>query len=254
MVNVVYKKKGLKINAVWFCDDVDKTIKASRADFVFLHGVYANSYKKAITSKQYSLTTDLTVPQEEIFKGFSKNYRYEINRAKKESVECIAYNSDDFKNNHHLLSMFKKEYDDFVKLKGIENTYNELAMEQYIERGSVILTKAFKDDVNYAQHVYVSDKKIARLLYSVSNFRTEGLDSNLIGRANKYLHWYDIQYLCDCKINVLDWGGISSIDGSNGVDKFKKEFGGRECSYYNVILGKSIIGKIVISLMKLKRG
>jgi len=60
--------------------------------------------------------------------------------------------------------------------------------------------------------------------------------------------------LCDSKINVLDWGGISSIDGSNGVDKFKKEFGGRECSYYNVILGKSIIGKIVISLMKLKRG
>lgn len=254
MVNVVYKKKGLKINAVWFCNNTDKTIKMSRADFVFLHGVDSNSYKTAITSKQFSLTTDLKIPPEEIFKAFSKNYRYEINRAKKENVECVTYNSVDLKNNKDLLSSFKKEYDEFVKLKGIENTYNELAMEQYIETGNVILTKAFKDNVDYAQHVYVCDTETARLLYSVSNFRTEGLDSNLIGRANKYLHWYDIQYLYDSKVQLLDWGGVSSIDNPNGVDKFKKEFGGSECNYNNLIIGNSIIGKVAVRLMKLKRG
>ncbi|MBB6631972.1 hypothetical protein [Clostridium algidicarnis] len=254
MVSAIYKKKGLKINAVWFCNDINKTINMSKADFVFLHGVDTNSYKTAITSKQFSLTTDLKIHPEEIFKGFSKNYRYEINRAKKENVECVTYNSVDLKNNTNLLRSFKQEYDEFVKLKGIENTYNDLGMEQYIQSGNVILTKAFKDNVDYAQHVYVCDKETARLLYSVSNFRTEGVDSNLIGRANKYLHWYDIQYLHDCKVNILDWGGISSIDNPNGVDKFKREFGGHECSYYNVIIGKSIIGKIAVSLMKLKRG
>jgi len=252
MINVVYKKKGLKINAVWFCDDVDNIINKSQADFIFLHGVYIDNYKGAVINKQFSLITDLTTSSEEIFKQFSKNYRYEINRAKKENVDCTSYSSKDLKNNPYLLNSFKKEYEKFVKLKGIANAYNDLVMEQYIESGNVILTKAFKGEEDYAQHVYVYDNKIARLLYSVSNFRTEGLDSNTIGRVNKYLHWYDIQYLQNLKVNILDWGGISSIDNLNGVDKFKKGFGGHECSYYNIIIGKSFIGRIAISLLKLK--
>lgn len=225
MVNVTYKKKGLNINA--------------------------------IIGKQFTLITDLTILPEEIFKQFSKNYRYEINRGKKEKVKCISYNSLDLKNDSSLLSSFKKEYEDFVKLKKIANAYNKFAMEQYIESGNIILTKAYSDEEDYAQHIYVyedDNRKIARLLYSVSNFRTKGVDRNLIGRANKYLHWYDIQYLCNHNINILDWGGISSIDKTNGVDKFKKEFGGHEHSYYNVIIGKSLIGKLAVSLMKLKRG
>lgn len=55
-------------------------------------------------------------------------------------------------------------------------------------------------------------------------------------------------------MQILDWGGISSIDNPNGIDFFKKGFGGIECSYYNVIIGKTIKGKLVVWLIKLKRG
>ena len=254
MINVTYKKRGLKIEAVWFCDNTDIFLNNNQNDVIFLHGVKADTFQKAVINKQFSLTTDLMLSAEEIFKQFNKNYRYEINRAQKENVECISYNSTDLKSKPALLKSFKREYEEFVKLKGITNTYNDAAMEKYIESGNVILTKAFKNEENYAQHVYLYDDNNARLLYSVSNFRTEGLGSKEIGRANKYLHWYDIQYLQNYKIETLDWGGVSSLENPNGVDKFKKEFGGLEKSYYNAILGKSLIGKIVVYLMRMNRG
>lgn len=253
MVNIVYKKKGLKINAVWFCNDIDKLINMTNADIVFLHDVNFNKYKSSAIKKQYSLQTDLRMSSEEIFMSFSKNYRYEINRARKEDIKCIVYKSNDLENNIYLLNEFKKEYDDFVNLKKIKNAYNELAMNQYIKTNSVMLTKAFRNDINYAQHIYVCDEKNVRLLYSVSNFRTRGLDSNLIGRANKYLHFYDIEYFCKNGFEKYDWGGVHSKDASDGVDKFKREFGGDECSYYNILVGKSFVGKIAIKLIELNR-
>jgi len=254
MINVIYKKKGFKINAVWFCDDIDKIINSSKADFIFFHGVSSNNYKKAIINKQFSLITDLTMTLEEIFKQFNRTYRSQINHVKNEDINCVTFDSMNLKNDSQLLSSFEKEYEDFVKLKGIPNTYNGPAMEQYIENRNVILTKAFKGEENYAQHVILYDNNTARILYSVSNFRIENLDSNFVGRANKYLHWYDIGCLKEKKINLLDWGGIQSFDNPNGVDRFKNGFGGQECSYYNVILGKSRIGKLAVLLMKLKRG
>jgi len=250
MVSVIYKKHGLRINAIWFCPDISKAIIQSKADLIFFHGVRNNSFKNAIASMQYTLITDLSVSAEDIFKQIGKNCRYEINRAKKENVECLVFEADALKNNSAILRTFKRDYDDFTKQKGITNTYNEWAMEKYIEYGNVILTKAFRGTEDYAQHVYVCDGENARLLYSVSNFRTEGVDRNLIGRANKYLHWNDIQYLQNISFQTLDWGGVSSVMNSNGVDKFKKEFGGYEDQYYNIIIGKSLIGRLAVLIKK----
>jgi hypothetical protein len=254
MISVIYIKHGLRVNAIWFCSDTSEVINQSKADFIFLHGVRSNIFKNSIVNSQHTLITNLEETSEDIFKQISKNCRYEINRAKKENIECVVLEADALKRNPVMLSTFKREYDDFTRLKGIPNTYNEGAMDKYIENGNVILTKAFKGDEDYAQHIYVSDKKNARLLYSVSKFRTEGLDRNLIGRANKYLHWNDIQYLQSHSFQLLDWGGLSSLTDPNGVDKFKKEFGGYEDQYYNIIVGKSLIGRLVVLVKKIIRG
>lgn len=254
MINIIYKKKGLKINAVWFCENINNIINTTKADLIFLHGVATDTYKKSISNKQFSLKTDLRRPQEEIFKQFSKNYRYEINRAKKENLDLVFHDSEELKKNPYLLVLFKKEYEEFVKLKGIESAYNGAAVSKYLENGNIILTKVFSGEDDYAQHFYVHDNTNARLLYSVSNFRTEGLNSSKIGRANKYLHWYDIQCLQGRKINLLDWGGIMDTKNPNGVDNFKIEFGGYECNYHNIVIGKSLIGKMVVAFLKLKRG
>lgn len=254
MINVTYKKYGLMINAIWFCGDVNEIEKQNKADFIFLHGIRNNVMANSFVSSQYTLITDLKESKENIFKRIDKNCRYEINRAEKEATECIVFKADDFKNDPAILDIFKGEYDNFTRLKGIQNTYNACAMEQYIENNNVILTKAFKNNVNYAQHIYLCDKENARLLHSVSNFRIKELDHNLVGRANKYLHWNDILYLQEHKFKTLDWGGVSSVISPNGVDKFKKEFKGHLDEYYNVIIGNSLLGRAAILIKKVKQG
>lgn len=254
MVSIIYKKYGLKINAIWFCNDEDILISQSKADLVFLHGADNNTFKSGIVNLQHTLITDLQDVSEDIFKQINKNYRYEINRSKKENVRCMVFEAAQLKKDIKIIENFKREYDDFTKLKGIDNTYNESAMEKYIENGNLMLTKAFQDKEDYAQHVYVCDGINARLLYSVSNFRSEGIDRNLIGRANKHLHWNDIEYLKGNGYKVLDWGGVSNIVDPNGIDLFKKGFGGQEKEYYNIIIGKSLLGKLAVLAKKVKRG
>ncbi len=254
MISVIYTRKGLKRHEVWFCQDVESILPKSKADLVIAHGINREDigadYRNAIIRKQFSLLTDLRSQPEEIFNGFSKNYRYEINRAEKEGVKCFYHVSRDLEDNPDILASFITEYTDFVKIKGIPNSYNKEAMCEYIKGGNILLTRASLDRRNYAQHVYLYDSTTARLLYSVSNFRTKELDSNFVGRANKCLHWHDIQYLYEHKVEILDWGGISSIENPNGVDRFKRGFGGKECAYYNVTIGKSLIGRAAISIMK----
>lgn len=254
MIDIIYKKYWLKINAIWFCCDKSTAINQSRADIVYFHGTNNDNFKNSIINLQHTLITDLEDDSENIFKKMNKNYQYEINRSIKEKVECISFDTKDLRNNSSTIENFKQEYAEFTKLKDILNSYNECAMKIYIENDNLILTKAFHDKEVFAQHLYVCDGINARLLYSVSNFRSDGINRSLIGRANKYLHWHDIEFLKANKYKNLDWGGISSVTDPNGIDIFKKGFGGQEKTYYNEIHGKSVLGKLVVFALKMKRG
>lgn len=53
-------------------------------------------------------------------------------------------------------------------------------------------------------------------------------------------------------ITQYDWGGIANPEEPNGIDQFKMGFGGEAASYYNVIIGVSLLGKITLSSMKAK--
>lgn len=254
MIDVIYKKMGFKINSIWFSDDIDSIVKASKGDIIFIHGTSNCEYKNAVIINQLSLYTDLTLTLDEIFMGFSKSYRREINKVEKDNFQYVVYDSMDLKNNPSVLASFKKEYSNFTRIKGIKNTYNEAAMDKYIEAGKALLTKVYKGEENLVQNIYVFDSEIARGLYTVSNFRLKHLDSNMVGRANRCINWRDIEYFKSQNVKLYDWGGINSKENLNGVDVFKMRFGGKEVSYYNVIIGKSFLGKLVVKLLKLRRG
>ena len=49
---------------------------------------------------------------------------------------------------------------------------------------------------------------------------------NIIGRANKRLHWEDWMYFKKLGISTYDWGGVFAYNSDNGIDKFKEAFGG----------------------------
>ncbi len=146
---------------------------------------------------QKTAVTPLDRPPDVIFGAFGSTCRNMIRRAESEAPDIIVHEAADLKENPALLASFKREYDDFVRARGIQNTYNPTALGKYVEKGGALLTQVSKDGQFYARHIFVCDGLSARLLYSVSRFRDDTLDRKLASNANAYLHWKEIELLRD---------------------------------------------------------
>jgi lipid II:glycine glycyltransferase (peptidoglycan interpeptide bridge formation enzyme) len=92
-------------------------------------------------------------------------------------------------------------------------------------------------------------------MYSASLFResNDGAFRNLIGRANRLLHWDDILFFKNKKYLIYDVGGIS-IDTTDkekqAINKFKSCFGGDMVKEYKSFIPLSIKGWIYLILKK----
>ena len=71
---------------------------------------------------------------------------------------------------------------------------------------------------------------------------------NLIGRANRLLHWNEIIFFKNASCKVYDFGGLSNSADTKlvHIDEFKKGFGGKIVVEYNQKIGISILGKLVL--------
>lgn len=252
MLCVTYQRYGMKVDAIWFCDEerADQMVKDSKADVVFLHGVQSNGYKNSLSGIQHTLLTDLAKEPDQIFQGFGHSVRKQLRKAQKENIECRVYEAEDLKKDPSLLASFDKDFKEFAKLKSISNTYNRSAMKQYIENGGIMLSKAIHGGMTYAQHICIFDGETVRGLYSVSNFRSKGYDPGIAGLANRFLEWNDIQYFNRINCKTYDWGGLNKDSERNGVDQFKLGFGGANHTSYNVIVGRSFVGKMCVLLLR----
>ncbi|MNI71773.1 hypothetical protein D3C73_1276650 [compost metagenome] len=98
----------------------------------------------------------------------------------------------------------------------------------------MLITKATYDNVDIVMHSYVIDKhsKRARLLHSSSLFRNEdGTNIRaIIGRANRLLHFADIQYFKEMGFVTYDLGGYATDiqdQALANINQFKSSFGGQ---------------------------
>lgn len=251
MLKILYRKGIFRICNVWFLQNIGEISDTLKVDILNFRG-FENSVQKkfSISKEQETLNTTLTNSADEIFSGYSSTVRNEIRRAERDGIVCHFYSADQMQIDPSLLKSFSEEFRLFTKLKGIKNSYNSKAIEAYLKENGLLLTQAIFGSTILAQHIYLYDKSHTRLLYSVSNFRNSD-NKSLVGRANKYLHHYDIQVFKEMGILALDWGGVSSLTSPNGVDLFKMEFGGFPRIYYNISIGCSFFGKMLILIKKL---
>lgn len=245
----IWKNKlHLKSARVWFSNiDEYKTIKA---DIIHLSG-YPETIKGAICHPQNSLMIDLKQTEDEIFNKINKTVRYEINRSIKENLHVTILSSKEITTD--IKEKFQICYNKMYEDKGIDCHLPINEFNKYIDSNMLVLTYASDDEENLVYHAYVHDGKTTRLLYSCSTFREDDTKKALIGRANKFLHWEDIKYFKNNSYEKYDLGGIFSYDNPNGIDKFKINLGGEKISYYNIILGNRLLGKLLVIIMKLKR-
>ena len=242
-------KYNLKIADGWFVDDV-ADIK-EKYDILLLLG-YKKPIKSCKNTKQYSLVLKLNKDEQELFSDIKKNVKYEINRCSKENISFEVYKSIDLVDNNEVLKDFERQYNELYKSKNMNVRLSMTEIKAYIDNNAFILTAAKFNDVSLCYHAYVCDKKSTRLLYSCSTFRNNDQEmKNLIARANKFLHWQDIKMFKNEGLINYDFGGISSFENPNGIDKFKMAFGGESIEYYNIKCVNTFKAKIYSAVRKI---
>lgn len=215
----INKHKGIfKASQKWFANKVDGRDCLSIT--VYRQVAFdINTNILFINKPFYTLHSDLTLNEEEILKKYSSNYRNAVNRCERDGY---LYNSKE------TIENFLPVYNNFAEQRGIAS----LTVKKLTDLNeNLILTSSSIGGVITAVHSYLVDYdlKIVRLLHSGTRRFSEELDSNMVGRSNKFLHHKDMVRFSKDNFKIYDWGGYAfntNDSGLQGINKFKKDFGG----------------------------
>lgn len=249
MFRSIQRYRFFNVERIWFSNKGDSCcdiIRFTRAEQP-LKG--RNVYCEPVET----VLSDLRETTDEILAKSTKTVKYEVNKCRKEGVEVIFYNSKQLQDNPYILEEFENAYIYFANElhnKELLKAYNRKKVENFISCGCLLISKAFVDKVSI-YHVYAYGGEECCLLYSVSNFREDPSKRNLAGRANKLLHINDMEFFKSEGIKIYDWGNISSSSNPNGIDVFKMSFGGKVSTLYNISVGNTTVGKIVLKIQSL---
>jgi hypothetical protein len=174
--------------------------------------------------------TYLAAGAEQLLSGLPKKTQYEVRRAERENVEFVSNVS---------LSEFIPFFNAFAGAKKLRTRLSSEAFGNL--RDQLRITAAVHSGAPLVMHMYMADESASRvrLLYSASVLRNAGEAGreNLVGYANRFLHFRDMAIFSEEGIQIYDVGGYSvgNIDSAKaGINKFKDEFGGalvREGNY-----------------------
>jgi len=246
---VEYSTRFKRCAEAWF----DEAEPVGPYDVVIRHRAPVRGTDRA-TSVFYTLRVDLTRSEDEIFKGFTRNTRAQIRK----SVE-----SDDFRfeflHEPTLLQLqeFVEFYDQFADSKGLPRLFMP-RMQAHMRSGLLSLTKVTASDRALAWHANVIRNAHVGIMFSASHHRSEDLPEarKMIGRANRRLHWEEMQHYRNRGLGIYDFGGW--YEGSDDqekllINRFKEEFGGSKVLAFTVIEDRSLRAKF-ISAIKVLRG
>lgn len=246
MVN--FKLNFCRAREIWFSE----TKKSDNADLLF----YFQMTDKPVSvpfEVFHTLIIDITQEEVEIFNGFAKNVKYEINRAEnKDGLSCSFHispiESDIIKNFVNDYNLFNKERS--------KNKIQPKEFEKYSRAGALLLTSVSHNGKIIVWHSYIIKDRRARLKTSSSLSNAESSEMrNLTGRANRWLHWQDIKNLKQRGFKVYDFGGWYSGNDDRkllGINEFKETFGGIKEKSYNYTLAPTLKGKLYLFLSNLK--
>jgi hypothetical protein len=124
--------------------------------------------------------------------------------------------------------------------------------------GVLFISRAFAaDGAPLVWHVHLLSNQRARLLYSLSLFRDNEDTAwrGMVGRANRLLHWNDLQAFQARGACIYDFGGYyrgTEDSAKLRINKFKSEFGGVLRVEYNGVRFLSLAGKAMAWVYRLR--
>ncbi|MFO0416158.1 MAG: hypothetical protein ACK5Y6_02615 [Pseudomonadota bacterium] len=248
MLSIVRKKYGVPINDIFFASDPDQTDSSAPIAF-FNQAKRPLDHFKPVKTAIIDLRRDLG----DIFANLSSNTRYKIRRAERDGTTTEVLERP----NDEELSSFISFFDRFAELKRVSGS-NRDKLRALRDNAALLLFRA-KDRANLTSvaHAYIADRESSRirLLYSASHFRASDDTEvrNRVGRANRLLHWFEIESAKRLGFTDYDLGGLPIDDRDpvkNAIARFKSEFGGRHQIEYNGLTSSNPIIKSCLPLIK----
>lgn len=214
--NIFFAEKPSLANALGF---ITYTSCASIAEKPFFIRADANTK-----------TIDLRRNEAEIFGNFNATTKYEIKRSTRDGTVCQA--EEDF-------DRFFAFHNEFARSKRLPFSSDYILLY----KDHLAITKSLLGEEILCMHSYLTDSDIGRatLLTSSSLFRLHNNTQkrNLIGRANRNLHYRDMLMFKELGYTTYDLGGyaLDTADADlQSINKFKDDFGGqllRESNYFS---------------------
>lgn len=240
---IVYTNKSLCVARLWF----DEALPDRRVDVIY-HLQSSSPLPHAQCQDFYTITVDLSQAENVLFSRLEKDTRYEIRRGR-EKDNIVSEGPSETLN--LLLEEFYNVYEKFSIQKGLEPVNKKLLSLLSESRSLFISWAQSQSGEKLVYHLYLRCGTRVRLLYSVSLFRDSqnSAHRNLIGRANRALHWNDIQRFKNDGVSVYDFGGWyhGKTDKEKlRINKFKEEFGGVIVKNYNCEEGVTLKGKAAL--------
>lgn len=241
-----YRKRRMRFEELWFDDRPD----AEPVD-IRIHNQMPQPPSGLRVEEKRTILIDLARDEDELFGAIKKDSRNEIRRAIKDGVHCQLLDAG----SSAVRMMFYDFYDDFVRDRKL-NPLDRVRLDVMAANDRLVLTEARDaQGGRCVVHAYLRHAARARLLFSVSDLPrvTHKAQRNLIGRANRLLHWEDMQQFRRKGVRFYDFGGWYAGEENQEllrINRFKEEFGGETVIEYNAIRGVSWRGKLALAAWK----
>lgn len=257
MVCTTYKKHGLSLCHIWFATKEEILLKIQNseitADLVFAHGVHEKGMcdrgRKVYAlclSTQHSLIKILVNDSDAIYQTFGKHLRKFIQRSIAEGTTIRLASGREI--NDEVLNTCLRLYNKMKEDKGVPGEFNTTLARKYATEGNLLVSLARVNDAIVGFKASIVDDQNLRGWVSAFSFREEEFDAQVVSRAHQLLEWETMRYCCQHGITSYDFGGITSFENPNGIDKFKMNFAkeGQLISYDNYLVGVSLLGKLAV--------
>jgi hypothetical protein len=241
----------LNVAELYFDDEMPERLPA--VDLVRFLAI-ADPTSDRCWDRRHTLTVDLTPPEDRLFDQLSGNTRYKVRRAMlRDQVTVTMLDSPTVEQ----VERFADYYDEFAGQKGLRPVFRP-RLQAMRRSGMLLLSYATREAARpLVWHAYAAGSGHALLLYSASLFRDRPAsgDRNMIGRANRYLHWHDMIWCKAAGHHAYDLGGIDVTDTDpvkRRINEFKRGFGGEVRPTHTCTVGVSAKGRVATRMLRLR--